>query len=368
MSNPFQRFGGSASLIRSVSRDRSLAGWVVGRAPEVGYLGWVNQGNVGDELMLMAHKQIMTGTRIAALPLLGPSRRVLALRHAHAQTILLGGGTLVGLDGWAKRLRSVLESVRHDRLVVFGPGVEERGFGAHAARVTDEGISMWRALLEEAEYIGVRGPRSQEALASLGIPSEVVGDPALCVPLRRQASDADSRPVLSINLTDVNVTLDGVSGWRDVLAQSAAQLARTGYTLAAFGMDQGDTEATIRRLAAHGADPDRIVAHHRIDGVLDLLRSSTLVISERLHGAISAANIGVPFIHLGYRPKAYDFAESIGAERFVVGSGRPTTEAVSRLVESALSERSQPSWTSALDALRRKFFSEHRRVFSSLDS
>ncbi len=365
MFDPLRRFGGPASLMRSIWSDRSLTGWVLRGAPHVGYLGWVHQGNVGDELMLMAHRQAMRGTRIAALPLLGPSRRVLALRHAHADTILLGGGTLVGLDGWAARLRSTLDSVQHDRLVIFGPGVEERGFGAHAARVTDSGISMWRELLEQATYIGVRGPRSQDALADLGIASEVVGDPALCVPLRRQASDGSRQRVISVNLTDVKVTLDGVPGWRDAIAQSAAELARAGYTLAAFGMDRGDTGATIRRLADHGVRPSRVVAHHDVDGVVDLLRTSALVISERLHGAIAAANMGVPFIHLGYRPKAYDFAESIGAERFVLGSGRPTVEAVSRLVESALSEGHIPGWSPALDALRRRFFSEHRRVLGS---
>lgn len=353
------RFGGTGRAIRTVLAEKKLLRWFLAGKSDVGYLGWVNQHNVGDDAIFLAHVKAAPTRRFDELPLTNVGLSILAKRGARVNTVLLGGGTVIGLDGWARRVREVLGQIEYKDFVVLGPGVEETTFGIQSGRGSREGMEIWQEILAKARFVGVRGPRSQAILSSFGVGSTVVGDPALCIRLPGAERPVTQESIISLNLTNVRATLPRITEWREAVSQGVSKLCGHGARVAVFGMDDGDVEETVRQLSVVGVKPWLVVGHRRIGPVIKILQRSSLVVSERLHGAIFAANLGVPFIHLGYRPKAYDFAESICAQDQVVGRGAPSVDRIVHMAESLMGGEAV-THRAEVDALRRIFAIEHR--------
>lgn len=358
------RFGGGHRIAKTVLAERNLIKWFVTGAADIGYLGWINQQNIGDDAIFSSHVRSAPARRFRGFPLTSLGLSVLTKKNVRVNTVLLGGGTVIGLDGWAHRVRRVLREIEYRDFVVFGPGVEEITFGVQSGRGSTEGIEIWQEVLSKAKFVGVRGPRSQAILAEWGIESVVVGDPALCVPLTGSEGLVSQEKLISLNVTNVRATLPAIAEWRETLCRGVSKLCARGARIAVYGMDEGDVEETVRQLSLFGVRPCLVIGHRRIDPVIGLLRRSSLVVSERLHGAIFAANLGVPFIHLGYRPKAHDFAESISAQDQVLGGSAPSIDQFIDMSEWLMSDEA-PTHKVELDALRRTFAKEHGRHLDS---
>ncbi|MPV37615.1 polysaccharide pyruvyl transferase family protein [Georgenia subflava] len=330
MRNYLADVGGLSGAAGTLWRARGQAKWLLRPHADAAYLGWVGQGNIGDELMFNAHSHVLAPRELRPVGLDGPGRRLMNGRRPSAEVLLLGGGTVLNLDSWGRRLDKVTRILDYERLIVFGPGAEDTEFGIRRGLVSEEGQRTWRRLMSEAAFIGVRGPRSQHTLSKLGISSVVVGDPGLCVPLRRISPHTSlaGRPQIALNLTGVRNALPKMYEWRAEVARAAATWKRRGCLVNVFGMDSGDVMATLALLQQFGVQADKWIDRPSVSSLTQFLAGTHLVVSERLHGAIVSANLGVPFLHLGYKPKSFDFLESIGASERAIGIGTPNFERV----------------------------------------
>jgi polysaccharide pyruvyl transferase WcaK-like protein len=327
------------SLTRAVLQDRGDARWLIQRHARTAYLGWTNRGNVGDEAMWLAftNAPALKGLRRAPIQRAG---RLMAT-GARCDVLIIGGGTLLGRPEWLTRFEEARRRLRPARVMVLGTGVEDAGFGA--ARGTTSSALMERTaqFLYTCDYVGVRGPRSQSTLGALGLRAEVVGDPALC--LRPPNGAERDRPGLrrvAINLSAAGGIEAAPGSTRKELAHAARLLGNAGWDVTFFGMERSD------QLLAESVVGDRFAVLPWAPDprrVIDLLDRMELVISERLHGGILAAARGVPFLQLGYKPKVHDFAESVGAQDYVVDPLALDAEDLVSRVEALTAEGRPPT-------------------------
>lgn len=64
----------------------------------------------------------------------------------------------------------------------IGVGVEDPVFGGRNSGSGNGELKRWAPILSKFRTVSVRGPRSAELLADIGLDVEVSGDPALLLP------------------------------------------------------------------------------------------------------------------------------------------------------------------------------------------
>ncbi len=307
--------GRTRSALRAASMlagaDREQFAWIMHRETRVAYLGWLGRGNLGDEAM---YRAVVENCQVHVRPApLHAIARALA-RGVRIETLILGGGTLIGRDEWATRLEGILAAAKVTRLVVLGTGCEDVERALQFGIATEAGLRRWTSLLADAEQVGVRGPDSRATLAGLGISSEVVGDPALLAynvgPSRHSRGGQ-----VGVSVADV---ADGLG--RDRKSQLAMVrdalrfLSDKGLEPVWFSMTPED-----ERLAHRLAGQAEVRPYDRdLTALAEFLDGCSVVLAERLHGGILAMTRGVPAVLIGYKPKVLDFARSVGCEPCVV--------------------------------------------------
>lgn len=309
-------------IFRTLWNDREDFSWLLSRNSTVGYLGWLNRGNLGDESMFVAH-QTISPTPLRRLPIQSVGLYLAA--KSSVKTLVLGGGTLLGRKEWGVRLERAIDAFKPERVLTFGVGVEEPEFALSRGIITEAELLRQAAILKSFDRVGVRGPRAQKHLAELGVQSEILGDPALVLQSRSTSQSNTPRPVrVLLSLAEIR---DGYEPHADQMRREVAQAARRvadnlGGELLGLAMEPADFQA-LRR-----ADNDlRVIRLTKgVPSVVEAIAESTLVISERLHPNIIAAAVGTKFLAIGYKPKTYDFAESVGAESLIVDSRNVSKE------------------------------------------
>lgn len=272
--------------------------------PHIRYVGWVGQENFGDEVMLNAVTDLVSWGDVHT-------------SGEPAGLLLLGGGTLINRGFYLGRLQSK-DSPRIER-AVLGTGVANPSFWG-----ITEPADQWLDFLSTCAYVGVRGPMSAEILVDWGIktPPEIVGDPALLLTRPVDAGPTDDA-VITISPARTNGDLWGGDDESVFAALSGltAQLVSEGRDVRFLSCFPADDRAIfqIMRSSGHPNLPYH-AAYTDPAGAIRLLAESSLVISERLHGAVVAAACGTPFIGLEYRPKVRDFAKSVRMDDYVLAT------------------------------------------------
>lgn len=322
------------SALQVAWSDRDLFRWLLEREKPVGYLGWLNRGNLGDELMYQLHRKLLGSHGVRPLAIHYPGCRLQQLAKSSVETVLVGGGTLLLSDAWAVRLENIMSSISYKRLVVFGAGAHDLDDAMRRKILTASGAQLWSDLLTEASFVGVRGPYSARSLAEIGIESQVVGDPAVGVSIDCSARRKES--TVAINLTDVRDASSAALQLRPRIARLVTELVESGYQCTVFSMDRGDADATMLYLRDAGLDVRGIKVVATLDSTIHTIATSTLVFTERLHGAVISANLGTPFIPIAYKPKSLDFLASIDSEYLALDRGDAEVGAARDLVNELL--------------------------------
>lgn len=304
---------------KTMMQDLDGLRWNIGRPPDVAYVGWLGRGNLGDEAMFLSHRQrLRSDTTLGKAPINGWSRRLASLvRKPKADVLLIGGGTVLGHTGWLKSITEARRLLAPNRFVVLGAGMEDLDFALKKGLASKRSLHEWAAVLNDADYVGVRGPLSQAHLAKLGVDSHVVGDSALWFEGSSHLGDAKIEnyraPYVAINVVgrSTGFDVDALHRRREVL-EYAQRLSGQGLQVVLFGMEKQDVQAA--RVLQKSLPVAQVFPWSRsVARVFNLIQGSELVVAERLHGAILAAAASVPFIMLAYKPKSYDFAQSVNA-------------------------------------------------------
>jgi hypothetical protein len=181
-----------------------------------------------------------------------------------------------------------------------------------------------RGWVRDCRVLTVRDVVSQAAFRRVlkkGTSVEVIGDSVLGLkPSAEVSSDvAGMRPFLAVTLAP---RWNGIAGWLEWVSDEIARVsAELGLNVVFVPMsvvhddDRPGHRAVAERL--HGAmsggcqvycveeatDPRELMA---------VFGMSDLTLSMRLHGCVMAYAAGRPFVALGYHPKIWGFAESVG--------------------------------------------------------
>lgn len=295
------------------------------------YIGWLGEGNLGDEVMYEACLRLLPEVRWT------PVQRIvgkeaggspLLLRAAHAvdralgrEVGLLGGGTVINRNvGWLNAYRAIRARTRRP-VPVFAPGVANPEFWAREAGWTDT-RSGWREALRELPVVGVRGPHSVRLLEEAGVSGvRMVGDPALV--LSGGSGPRDPSTVV------LNAGRSGGLFWGDedaavaALGGLAGRLQRRGLRVLLLPV-WGPDVAVCREVAAAGgvAPGDVLPVPTDAAGFFRSVAGASVLVSTKLHAAVLAACAHLPFVALEYRPKVRDFAAGLGLEERVVRTDR----------------------------------------------
>jgi len=329
-------------------------------APMVAYLGWHGRGNLGDDAIYDAVRSQLPGATMLDLPRF-PYERISAVatglnRSLRRSAQVVGGGTLVGRRDWRRWVTAGLAHTRKNESCAIGVGVEDPVFvGRRSGSKRDE-LKRWAPILSEFRTVSVRGPRSAELLADIGVAVEVSGDPALLLP----------RPEVPYEEGLIGINLGfGDDLWghdpQMVVAETARalkQLSSEGHRFVGILMNTSDrrwTEVALADVAADIVRPANAVA-----AAGELARCSVAIVS-RLHAGILAALSGTPVISLEYQPKCRDFALSIDDERSLLRTDQLSSSAVVEGVHAALADSTniRTKKHAAVDALRRRLQDEY---------
>lgn len=367
MKQSFSERLGSAWTWR-VSRPWQFAGRFVAPAldgfPQArwGYLGYVGHRNYGDDVLFDAiTHRLLPGPRHETVDMQPFPRSLLGgVDLARYDAVVLGGGTLIYREAYLHLVERALE--RGLPLFVMGTGVSDVDYWKdHLPDVRfDDLVARWDRALQCATLVGVRGPRSLEALHARGISSaEMIGDPALSVTAGRELRATPEGPI-GINLG----THDPIWGDQDRLNDEVVRFAQgqiaEGRQIHFISMSPIDTrvgEAIGRKL---GSPAYAIV--ERPEEIEPAIARCGLVIGQRLHAVILACAYGVPALSLSYQPKCLDFLESIACPELSLKTDQITSGRLSEFVTGM-----KDGWASTsariVTAVRR--FQEVQRAFGA---
>ena len=305
------------------------------------YVGWVGFGNLGDDAIAEAVLPPLAPDEVVYAAH-GPAdlRRVLG-RGAGQRHLLLGGGTAIGRRNWRLVINAAgtVQAWRRPWFMI-GAGVEDPGFGGRNSFSGAGELAKWRRTLRRFDRVTVRGPRSAELLAGVGVEAAVVGDPALLL-----RPDNPRCPVGATGTGTVGFALGfGDDLWGgaqqrvlDAVTGAAREHVHHGGTVRLLVMNDDDS-AAARHVAE--AVPEGAATAHRVHTSAEFfaaLAGCDTLVSQRLHGAVLAAAANVPVIGLEYQPKCRDFMASIAQDDLCLRCDTVTAAALTdalRLVDA----------------------------------
>jgi polysaccharide pyruvyl transferase WcaK-like protein len=322
---------------------------------------------MGDEAINAALVDALSGVRLVPVPLgvAAMARGVGRLAQLRRAPLLLGGGTVVGRRIWRIHLHLGLALTARTPAFMLGAGVEDPEFSRAGHLSERRELPRWRRLLRRFEDVTVRGPRSAELLADVGVAARVVGDPAFLLdPPSGIPAEGD---LLGVNLG----TSDDL--WGHDQAAVVQHVSEAVRTLAARGRrfrflvvnpaDRPDAQCCAEQ-AGLGAGQWELVEATDPHRYMQAAAGCNVVLAERLHAGILAASAGVLPVMLEYQPKCRDFLRSVGLDQFGVRTDRLAAGHLLDLVEEAQSdgERRRAKLSSAVEGLRRELMAEAARM------
>ncbi len=283
-----------------------------------GYIGWLHHANVGDEVLFLAFQKLFPHQFLlsynSVLPLEMHLYRGLIRRAPLFNFVFLGGGTLINDPGYLRPLRRA--RTQGLPIIVFGSGVRDPAFWSpqYSHRNTYRDVAAWKGVLNEAEFVAVRGPQSAAILKDWGVEKiHIIGDPALSL--------VDPEPVgrpfahrVGLNLGGSGPIWGSMEQVVEKMAALVPKLVERGYQIEYISMHPIDDQLGQRLNVTIDMDIPIWKGHRNLSTIFDRFKRYDLVIAQRLHAIVISHGLGIPAIALEYRPKVSDFMESMEQE------------------------------------------------------
>lgn len=288
----------------------------------VAYCGFTDTENVGDFALYQANRRLMP--RLSLFP---------GRRPDAAAMNLFGGGT-----GYPYCLRYGTYPRRRLNAAI-GLGVEDPEFAGRFGILTRLAM-RWRTF----RPFGVRGFRSQQILATHGVASTVTGDTALALDAQPRGGTRDAVAVALVG-EPMRRTGDPGRVQQELLAY-CSRLHSEGLEVVMIPFCRADLPASQslqRQLGERASLVDFWAPpiDQDVDRFLEELARMRFVVAERLHAAVLAAAVRVPFVALPYKPKVMDFVGSLRmTEELSMPYDRLSADGLLRVTRAALTEGS----------------------------
>jgi len=286
--------------------------------PMASYIGWTGQGNLGDEVLLEAHRLLFGDFSVV------PYRPENAFQSKSQSRFespgfkmgFLGGGTLINQSPtWLRRIQEL--KLRGLPLFCMGAGVNSEQFRHSFERTS---ISEWVSVLKTMEFVGVRGPYSQQALADSGFDAPITGDPAIAL-APFMAPRPASRKVVGINvgISKKTLLLPNSSSFLPTVVQLIKTLISEGKRVILLPVCAEDVASnkTVLSMVSDEACTMQ-VCFDSLENYNEALSQCGLFIGQKLHATVLATILRIPSIMIEYQPKCRDYMASISMEDYVV--------------------------------------------------
>jgi hypothetical protein len=348
---------------------------------KVVYYGFLGKRNVGDEAIFQANRKLFPEWDF-----------ILPSSGAPSDITFLGGGTIlpVALKPWSfyavekrrwnfcmgcgvldpqfhrRRLQvfdvpwaagqlgiNLIELLHRIRRILrdlgwWGRAVDwiyrtlERPLGLNRLYPTDED---YRLIGEFGfDFLGVRGPLSQEILARYGIKSEIIGDPALYL----EPTEYVERPTKRIAISILNSAskyfkqpkwTDKTAYLYEIYRFCKAHAGTYEFVILPFNPSDVPLSRELARWYPNASVRDYTTSLD-VQGIIDEIAHCDLVIGERLHANVLSACCHVPFISLEYAPQCRDFVLSLGLEEMNIRIDEVTSEQLEERFVRAMTDDS----------------------------
>ena len=305
---------------------------------------WIGHHQMGDEAMYLAHKQLFPETEYELIPYSDFRKEV--SEDIKTDITLFGGGDIlpdgmktsktrkgklnyclgIGIQNpyfhnreWDKMdLKNAV-----DRLGIIGDmigfaygrirGPVRLGHKLNRFHIADQDFEKIKEF--GFDRISVRGPMSQEILERYGIPSTIIGDPALC--LRPMAYHYEKKYKIAINIRHPKSNKWTRSDMyiKDIISFCNSISNKYEFVIIPTYLKELDLSREISKKIKNSNALD-FVTNVNVQGLLNEISNCDLMIGERFHSNVFSACCHVPFISLEYEPKKQDLVRSLGLEEF----------------------------------------------------
>ena len=308
------------TISNKIKRFTEVASYTFDPRQDIELFGMYGHANIGDEAMRDAGLAILPKGRVAPVV---PESGIAWLRtkqvNRNRRFLVIGGGTLIhggsaeGHNPWLDYIENRV--VAGAKITTFGTGVA----------FTDDQVSngsssalRWKKMLDRAQFVGVRGPRSQKTLSDLGVQAQVFGDAVFSL----------FDPTLTTNRTPIGQGPDRIFGLnlgrchqdQDRFNASMARIAGTigqDFRIRVFVARPHDLPIakTVMKLSGLASDRFEFVCTY-IDArqYMKQVAECVAFTGIKMHTSGLAMVAGVPATLCSYRDKCRDFAIPIGME------------------------------------------------------
>lgn len=282
-----------------------------------------------------------------ATGLLGPTNKIRRLLDEADLIVAVGGGYLRGgalgpaVKSWGAHYGQVRLAARHGQKTVYLPqsigpfsGAYKRAIGKALSNIHTVYVRDDRSV---SEFSSVKSLQRMPDLAVL----ELANTP----PMLEKQENLAGRPIF------IARELSNPRGYYDLLNEASTSNQFV-WALQSTGGGNNDYPLT-RRLSS--AEPQPL-------GSILSGPESRIVVSTRLHGALSSLIAGFPAIHLSYERKGWGAFEDLGLDEYVVNARDVSLDQINELIQKI---RSSPSeYWATIDKHRSQIQAQHELMLS----
>jgi polysaccharide pyruvyl transferase WcaK-like protein len=227
---------------------------------------------------------------------------------------MLGGGTLINAPLYGEQLRQA-QKLNYPT-IVFGAGVRNPEFWDRIPGASNL-LSEWIPLLEQSEFVGVRGPISQSILEQNRFhKAEVIGDPSLFLARPKiERKTMNKKLGLNIGISYGKIwgkeeeVLDFIVNFVQIMIDKGWEIT----FVPVWDKDLPYIEEAVRRI---NKNIKIFLKYKSLQDTLRFIESCDIFIGEKLHSVVLACCTYTPSIMLEYRPKCRDFMTSLDLQKY----------------------------------------------------
>ena len=304
------------------------------------YLGWLANGNVGDDMLFQMFKErVLRRLAERSSPIMVDFDGWQAL-NGYLQDVdfydlvVLGGGSIFNLPDWLRLCAQAQQA--GIPTMSWGTGMDAMSIST--VTIPPAVAELLREIVPKMKLVSCRGPITRHALQEIAKPSNdilVIGDPALDFKSRIKGDLAMVPRSIFVNWgTSSNNVLGGdESRVEATLATALNRLIEQGYSVTIAPMWTGDLEACERLASQLEKDRAKLVpVVLSADHLYSLIRTCQLSICFKLHAGILSAAAHRPPISLAYRLKCVEFATIIDSLDYCMPMDKVTADHITRCV------------------------------------
>lgn len=283
----------------------------------------------------------------------GLTRRTIERANREADVVIVGGSNLYeGSFGWDWGVHVELDALTKLRVPLWLVGIGTgSNFLSPPHKPSRRAKTAIRALNNVATFSGVRDVLTRDWLHSLGVGNaELMGDPATFLFNRPPSARRDGHIMISIpprRFWSNKSHFWKVFGRGRAMFRAIASLVRVLRTAGREVVITCNDPADLR--LGQKLFGDSIVCPRTIDEYFSLLSQSRAVVTARLHTAVAAFSLGIPFILVDVDQRTRGFIETYQLDDWSISASEDSfANGLEERVNRLLSDDLQPSWEASV--------------------